>query len=1370
MGKIKLIDSLEPAGDFKIAQSKDIAYNGVSVEKALNDQISTAEQVETNTAAIAQNTEEVNTQSAKIETLTGKVTAAETAIAGKASQSEVDSIKTDVAGKASQTEVETIKTDVAGKASAEAVTQLQTDMSVQTARMDQLVGTVPEGSADEIADARVTADGKTEANLGNAIRTQISGLKETIDTISNNGLVFNLIENEYVDENGNIEPYNFWSRTDYIDVSNYDRIYISWDNYTDYAAWYDENKAFISRCIIRQGEPTRLIVPDDARYICISQSTPKMSSLKIYAYTSEEAKYNAIEINDSIGLVKPKYNVVNNYYIGVDGRIVLYADWFYTSPIQLDKGDKIVYKGSSFNVGVISKVTDNGYVSVVRSSDEDVKIYSYVADENCRVAVSGKDLEYIHIESENYLPNVINGIISSVDKQIENKCKDAKFETMDSGKWSVVGCNVEASSEGVLTATFNRANNFSRVEYMYNFKAGHTYFIYSEVRSQNYVIASHYIEEFSDKFEVYKGNKFTSVYSLHTPSKDCDRVGFYVNDNYENTVGNTYEMKKPIIVDITEQFGEVVTVGGKVAYTVGKPNQYISTDGEINNYNGYFISNPIKVTKNSEITIVATDGSGSFGMLSSCDENGDNINVLVKYYNSKGEAKTITAEKDMYIVVSGKNNGIELSISVNSDPFKYLKIAYAWSDPSQKLNFAFSKDNVSAYRYIIASADSAEVKNADIICNGINDQLIINYVLSKLNNCSLYFTDDSVFSISGPIIPKNGVTLCSNGAKFIMCDAVVKIADKIIDNKYITVDDVSDFVCGQFLYVADNHQYNVVKNIYPTTSQIELDVAFDYGTGYEFRTASPAIFLSNIHDIVIDGLHIDLNVDHNPIQPANPWYLQEGITLDYTKNVTVKNCKICNGGRRGITTYDATHFNIINNYFDNWYEHSIDIFCDYNTHGNTTENPIMCYGVITGNICENNHMSGIQCHRGSGCTISNNIIRNVLHGGVRCQEYAHDNVISGNVIENARNGILINAYNINCTGNDIKNSTSSAINITGGSKYVNATGNTITGSAESAVFISESDCCHVSENIIVNSCSSGETSGHIAKSIIALGSGLGASNNVINNNTIVEEPRTNMPDHVYYNSNVSNTKNHFSGNVLIGTDNMDEIYGKTDVVKESESDDLSGVKIAFYGDSITYDDGHRYGNGTKEPDKICKGYQSWLKEWTGCSYDNRGVSGETLPQICSRVKSGNYSDVDVIMVTGGTNDSLKGITFGSVSDVGTEFDTNTTCGALQSAIEYLVSTYPEKTIWLATPIKGWHHRNTSEVQVETRYVEMYKQLGELYSIPVLDWYNTSGLNILNRDTYYCDLSTSNFILHPNDEGNKLLAEKLLNYTRQFVLK
>lgn len=57
-----------------------------------------------------------------------------------------------------------------------------TDTAVLKARVDQIVGEVPPGSADEIADARVMIDGKTSQNLGDAIRTQVTSLKETIDT------------------------------------------------------------------------------------------------------------------------------------------------------------------------------------------------------------------------------------------------------------------------------------------------------------------------------------------------------------------------------------------------------------------------------------------------------------------------------------------------------------------------------------------------------------------------------------------------------------------------------------------------------------------------------------------------------------------------------------------------------------------------------------------------------------------------------------------------------------------------------------------------------------------------------------------------------------------------------------------------------------------------------------------------------------------------------------------------------------------------------------------------------------------------------------------------------------------------------------
>lgn len=55
-------------------------------------------------------------------------------------------------------------------------------IETERARIDSLIGTVPAGSADEVADARIMADGNTAANLGNAIRTQINDIKDKITT------------------------------------------------------------------------------------------------------------------------------------------------------------------------------------------------------------------------------------------------------------------------------------------------------------------------------------------------------------------------------------------------------------------------------------------------------------------------------------------------------------------------------------------------------------------------------------------------------------------------------------------------------------------------------------------------------------------------------------------------------------------------------------------------------------------------------------------------------------------------------------------------------------------------------------------------------------------------------------------------------------------------------------------------------------------------------------------------------------------------------------------------------------------------------------------------------------------------------------
>lgn len=56
-------------------------------------------------------------------------------------------------------------------------------INVVSERVDQLIGEVPEGSADEVADARIMISGETAPNLGSAIRTQNLSVVNTVEAI-----------------------------------------------------------------------------------------------------------------------------------------------------------------------------------------------------------------------------------------------------------------------------------------------------------------------------------------------------------------------------------------------------------------------------------------------------------------------------------------------------------------------------------------------------------------------------------------------------------------------------------------------------------------------------------------------------------------------------------------------------------------------------------------------------------------------------------------------------------------------------------------------------------------------------------------------------------------------------------------------------------------------------------------------------------------------------------------------------------------------------------------------------------------------------------------------------------------------------------
>lgn len=241
-----------------------------------------------------------------------------------------------------------------------------------------------------------------------------------------------------------------------------------------------------------------------------------------------------------------------------------------------------------------------------------------------------------------------------------------------------------------------------------------------------------------------------------------------------------------------------------------------------------------------------------------------------------------------------------------------------------------------------------------------------------------------------------------------------------------------------------------------------------------------------------------------------------------------------------------------------------------------------------------------------------------------------------------------------------------------------------------------------------------------------------------------------VPDGAYYarftlNNNITTTViNIFSGN---------EIKAKTA--------NLYKKNITTFGDSITWYDGELYNRG-QEDGKICVGYQSYMRA-SGLIVDNQGVSGATMPQILTKVKAKTYTNVDIVSITSGANDTKNGVTLGTISAIGSTFAEDTFYGALQSAVEYILTQKPSIKIVLFTPIKGTIYPDTD---ISTDFVTAIKNVGNLYGLPVCDLYNQSGINKLTYSVYMNDTAdTQDYILHPTKAGFKRMADIIIPFLK-----
>lgn len=203
-----------------------------------------------------------------------------------------------------------------------------------------------------------------------------------------------------------------------------------------------------------------------------------------------------------------------------------------------------------------------------------------------------------------------------------------------------------------------------------------------------------------------------------------------------------------------------------------------------------------------------------------------------------------------------------------------------------------------------------------------------------------------------------------------------------------------------------------------------------------------------------------------------------------------------------------------------------------------------------------------------------------------------------------------------------------------------------------------------------------------------------------------------------------------------------------------------------YGDSLTWYDGHEFTWGEHQGE-TCVGYESYLRQYLRLAVTNVGVSGQTTPEICARLATDTApSTAKYIIIMGGDNDDRLQITAGTVLPPGSTFDTTTVAGALQSAIETVLTNNPTCRIILMTEPMGWTYRNGAMERVDDVYPQTYRNVAAQYGLPLIDLWNMSGINELNRSTFMIDpiSGNTNYIYHPYNNAweriGKLIVEEL----------
>lgn len=235
---------------------------------------------------------------------------------------------------------------------------------------------------------------------------------------------------------------------------------------------------------------------------------------------------------------------------------------------------------------------------------------------------------------------------------------------------------------------------------------------------------------------------------------------------------------------------------------------------------------------------------------------------------------------------------------------------------------------------------------------------------------------------------------------------------------------------------------------------------------------------------------------------------------------------------------------------------------------------------------------------------------------------------------------------------------------------------------------------------------------------------------------------------------------------------------------ENSRSGWKGKKVAILGDSMS-DPGMKVSK---------KRFYNYLADSMGIEPFPYAVSGFQWKDLYGKAVQMNEEmgdSVDAIFIWGGTNDYNASMPLGSfytedtkvVNANGKEVkrkhrtlstDKSTFCGNINNLLGLLKAKYPDKEIVILTPIhRGYAKFSDNNVQPSEEYanalglyiddyVDVLRQAGSVWSVPVIDLFSESGLlPAMDSNTRYVADKNSDR-LHPNDLGHKRIARIIEN--------